>query len=1086
MGQVTTTGSSGKLVLGITQRTALLSWLVATGTIVLFALVLIPEERRIYVEELESKARSVAVSLSSVTATAAINDDFSTVVEHCQAMLAGDEELAYLVVAKNEGFALVHKRKTWSSQERAEVRWLPEVRKSGGSIGPMPDGSGRSFNYSQPFEYSGIQWGWIHVGLSVDRFDQSVATTYRRIAGLAVACIIVSLLGSVLYAKRLVRPILALRGVVRVVEKGDLSARASVESTDEIGDLAGSVNSMTAALAQRDEMSRAVRFAAQQFLSTARWDDVIVEVLGRIGKASRVELAVVAENLAQGDGSVVGRVRSMWRAAGELGLAEEPVVHELRWGSAPFDTWAEELLRQGGGFATMDTSTPAGRAAVESMGIHQFLLLPVMVDGSWWGVLGFLCRDAARSWSDAERASIRAAADILGAAIARRRTEEEVVAAKEAAEAASQAKSQFLANMSHEIRTPINGVMGMVRMLQRTSLDDKQRRFLTNAMASAESLLGVIGDVLDFSKIEAGKLELEEAVFSPADVVDASLVLLVERAEEKGLELASWIDGEVPRHLEGDPARLKQVLLNLVSNAVKFTSRGTIVVSCAPISEDLETTTLRFEVRDTGVGVSPEKHQMIFEAFTQADASMSRAHGGTGLGLAISRELVRMMGGQIGVESTPGKGSTFWFTTRLRKDPSRASLEEHREEGIRGLRVLVVDDCQTVRRILCEYLRSWGALAEEASESRAALALFRRAGGRGEPFGLVMLDAGSDALSLARAIRQEPGVKQTPLVLMTGLAGASIAEQAAEVGFLGSLTKPARRSEIYNLLLRVVGGGRLREAPEVAPGSVLLAESVAPGRSTTVLVAEDNEINRLVVAEMLAALGHRYLFAHNGREAVERVQQLEPDLVLMDCQMPEVDGYEATSLIRQWERSAADGAGRRHLPIVAVTAHAMKGDRARCLAVGMDDYLAKPVDPAKLAEVLHRWLGPPVPSPQPAAAQEAAGLGFEGVDAAALLARCGGREELARRLVLKFIEVARADVEELDRAIRGADARTVRAVAHRIKGSAANVSAEAVRTCAGELENVARSGELSAAAGLHARLRTAVEAVRKKEVSAVV
>ncbi len=612
MGKAAATGGRGRRAMGITQRTALFAWLLATFTIVLFAIVVIPTEKQIYLEELESKARSVAVSLGGVTATAAINDDFSTVVEHCRAMLDGDPELAYLVVAKDDGFALIHDRQGWRSVDAADARWLPSERKAMGRIGTMPEGSGRAFGYSQPFAYSGLQWGWIHVGLSVERYDRSLATTYGRITLLALICIILGLVGSVVYAKRLVRPVLALRDVVRVVEQGDLSARADVEGDDEIGGLAGSVNLMTAALAQRNEMSLAVRFAAQQFLSGARWDQVIGEVLARLGVASRAAHVAVAENVTLRGGVAAARLRCEWCAPGERRLGDGPDPRELRWDALPFAAWAEALTGRGGGVVAAASATPAERVVLEALGYQAILLLPILVDGAWWGTLGLMDHDGDRSWSDADRASLRAAADMLGAALVRQRAEDEVVAAKEAAEAASLAKSQFLANMSHEIRTPINGVMGMVRLLQRTPLGDNQQRYLANAMASAEALLGVIGDVLDFSKIEAGKLEFEKAPFSPADAVDAALVLLVERAEAKGIELAAAVDERVPRQLTGDPDRLKQVLLNLLSNAVKFTSHGTVVVCCVPEGEDAESTTLRFEVRDTGAGIPAEQHKMIF------------------------------------------------------------------------------------------------------------------------------------------------------------------------------------------------------------------------------------------------------------------------------------------------------------------------------------------------------------------------------------------------------------------------------------------------------------------------------------------
>ncbi|HTP29277.1 MAG TPA: ATP-binding protein, partial [Anaeromyxobacteraceae bacterium] len=673
--------------LGIAQRTALLSWLVTTSTLLLFAVVIIPQERRIFLEQLESKARSVAVSLREVSVGAAVNEDFSTVVEHCSEMLAGDQEIEYLVVTKNDGLALIHDRNSWHSEPKGNAAWLPPARVESSGIVVMP-GERRAFLYSQPLEYSGIQWGWIHVGLSLERYDRRVAAIYQRTIALAIACIVLSLLGSIVYAKRLVRPILSLRNTVQVVAGGDLSVRATVESRDELGALASSVNAMTAALLHRDQVSHSVRFAAQQFLSTSKWDEVIQEVLSRIGQAARVSRVSVFENRTGDDGALAACYRYEWHAplvAAQLG---NPTFRRVPWstGLAP---WANQLSRSESVSIHPAVWTLIEQRVLERLEIRSLLLLPIAVDGVWWGILGLSDGDGTRQWPDAERASFRAAADMLGAAISRQRTQDALLVAKEAAETANRAKSQFLANMSHEIRTPINGVMGMVRLLSRTPLSEKQRHYLGNTMISADMLLSIIGDVLDFSKIEAGKLELDEEVFSPANTVDDAVGLLVERAEAKGLELVTRIADDLPPQLRGDPDRVKQVLLNLMSNAVKFTSQGTVTVSCSLLDGKTRAPTLRFEVRDTGAGISPEHQAMIFDPFYQADASMSRSHGGTGLGLSISRELVRLMDGQIGVESAPGEGSTFWFTARFKPVSSRRTQLERRD--LRRMRVLVAD-----------------------------------------------------------------------------------------------------------------------------------------------------------------------------------------------------------------------------------------------------------------------------------------------------------------------------------------------------------------------------------------------------------
>ena len=583
---------------------------------------------------------------------------------------------------------------------------------------------------------------------------------------------------------------------------------------------------------------------------------------------------------------------------------------------------------------------------------HPFqsaLFIPIVVEGSWWGSLKLASCDIERDWTEAERDSLRAAADMLGAAITRQRTQDALVRAKEAAEMASRAKSQFLANMSHEIRTPITGVLGMLDLLRRTSLDDKQRRYVSHTQASAGTLLTVIGDVLDFSKIEAGKLKLEESTFSVADVLDVALRLLAEKAESKGLELACRMAPDVPRLLVGDPDRLRQVLLNLLSNAVKFTDRGSVVATCSRVVGPEATTMLRFEVRDTGIGIPQAQQALVFNSFYQADNSMSRSHGGTGLGLTICRQLVGFMGGQLGVESVPGQGSTFWFTARFQPAPlAEGPPATRRLVDLRGLRVLVVDDCAVVRGIVCDQVRVWNGVPEQAPEATTGLERLRQAAARGEPFDVAVIDSqmpGLDGLAMARLIQQEASLRTTALVLLSGFTQAALAPDYASAGFLAWLSKPARQSELYDAILTAANRW-LRPARQEPPGMPRpLAAPVAGNGSGTVLLAEDNEINHEVVSEMLTTMGYVCTRVRTGREAVASVQQGQPDLVLMDCQMPELDGYEATRLIRRWEQHEAPGHRRgRRVPILALTAHAMKGDRALCLEAGMDDYLTKPLD----------------------------------------------------------------------------------------------------------------------------------------------
>jgi signal transduction histidine kinase/DNA-binding response OmpR family regulator/HPt (histidine-containing phosphotransfer) domain-containing protein len=1100
-------------ILGITMRTALLSWMVTIATLLIFVTVIIPQQKRTFEENLDSKAQGVAVALRDSTAGAAINEDFSTLVEQCTQMLVGDKSLDYLVIGRKDGHVLFFEKggKWTSGEEGTNSVWLPKARKASGGIGPAPHFGRRVYRFSQPFDYTGIEWGWIHVGLSLESYDANVATVYRHTLELAIGCLALGFLASIVYARRLVRPILTLRKVVEKVAGGDLSVRAGIEGGDELASLAGSVNSMTEALLRRDEILQSVRFAAQEFLSSLKWDEVIGKVLAKLGGAADASRVYVFENHPGGSGAVASSKRFEWSAPGVKTEISNPALQNFSWSGSGLTGWADQLGRSECVSSSSESWTPPERAVLEPLGVRSTLLIPIRVENVWWGFLGLdECRNS-RVWTAAEQDSLRAAAGMLGAAITRQRTQDALLRAKEAAESASQAKSQFLANMSHEIRTPITGVIGMLRLLQRTALDQKQHRYVSNTMASADSLLTVIGDVLDFSKIEAGKLELEESVFAVADTLDVAVRLLADKAEAKGLEVACRVAGNVPRHLVGDSDRLRQVLLNLISNAVKFTEQGTVVVSCALAESSDTAVTLRFEVKDTGPGIASQQQEQIFEAFCQADSSMSRTHGGTGLGLTICRQLVRLMQGHIAVESVRGQGSTFWFTARFKPapvvdDPASAQplVDFH------GLRVLVVDNCPVVREIVCDYVRTWKGAADEAPEAATALDKLRRAAAKGEPFAVAVIDwqmPGLNGFELARLVKQDPALRATALVLLSSFTQASAALDHESAEFAAWLPKPARKSELYDAIIRAANGrlSHLRSLPPAAPGATRGAvEKIGTG---TVLLAEDNEINQEVASEMLAALGYNCVRVWTGAEALASVKTGGADLVLMDCQMPEMDGYEATRRIRQWEQEqAADGRRERHLPIVALTAHAMKGDRARCLESGMDDYMTKPLEPEGLAKTLARWMPrSPAASPRPdttlradaiakdAIAKEAAppktavvpnarpepDSTVSSIDFPSLLERCMGKRDLARRLVEKFMVQGAADLRELETAIRDSDAARVKLVAHRLKGAAANVSAEAVRHCASRLETLGRDGDLAAAPGNLAELRVLVEATRQ-------
>jgi PAS domain S-box-containing protein len=710
--------------------------------------------------------------------------------------------------------------------------------------------------------------------------------------------------------------------------------------------------------------------------------------------------------------------------------------------------WIEDVTR--------DANFPRASIAARE-GLHAAFGFPILLGAEVLGVLEFFSHQIQQP-DHRLLEMMSAIGSQIGQFIERKEAEDalrvyarDLEKARKRAEEATRAKSEFLANISHEIRTPMNAMIGMTELALATRITREQREYLNAIQGSADALLTLVNDLLDFSKIEARKLQLDRVAFNLRDVLEDTMRVLAPRADQKGLELACHIHPEIPATVVGDPLRLRQIVVNLVGNAIKFTEHGEVVLRVQAEPGGNVDVQLRFSVADSGIGIPPEKQAVIFEAFSQADSSTTRRYGGTGLGLAISAQLVELMGGRISVQSEPGRGSTFHFTAWFEVQQPGMEESPARWRTLTDLPVLIVDDNATNRRILEEVLTNWHMRPVAVEGGASALATLEKSVRADQPFAVVLLDGhmpDMDGFAVAERISQDRRYAGVKLVMLTSAGQPEDAARCHRLGISAYLTKPIKQSELFDVIVSAIGQpvGERPRAPQRRK------RSQREQRRLQVLVAEDNQVNQLVATRILEKLGHQVTVVSNGREALAAAQACKFDLIAMDVQMPELDGLAATGAIRAWEKSVGT-----HIPIIAMTAHAMKGDRERCLAAGMDGYTSKPIRIGELGQAIAQLVSPSKPAEGNLPEETRKDVVIDG---AALLAGVDGNRRLLRELVRLFLADCPRRLAEIKEAIRRGDAGALGRAAHILKGSVGNFAAKNAFAAAQRLEIMGRDVDL--------------------------
>lgn len=907
---------------GIFFRSFLRLFVLSLIIIIAFALMMITRIKGAILGGLDSQAKSLSASIASVSGNAFVTGDYSFIVEHNMQVIRGTKDIQYIIIVKQDGLSLIHTSQRWEQRNSPDPAWRPDRSNTQrGSILSSSIVQGNVYHYTFPLQLSGIDWGALHIGLSLENYYADLQAMYLTTCLFVFLCMTIAIGVSYFSAQKLTAPILLLRDTADRIIQGDTMARAWITSGDEVEDLSHSFNRMTDIMVQAQADISAAHDNIQNILKSITESLIVLDNAGRIAMVNRVTLD--------------------WLGFTESELLGQDISLVLDSEARPSD-WQYGEAEGKCGAVNMD------RTFVTKTGEK----IPVLFSWSFIepgdaGIPGIVC----------------VALDITE----RKQTELILERAKEEAEAANRAKSEFLANMSHEIRTPMNGVIGMIDLLLNTDLNANQRNYANTASRSAANLLNILDDIIDLSKVEAGRLSLESIDFSVQELVHEAVELFAVECQTKGIALKALLDEDAISIVRGDPVRLRQILINLVGNAVKFTEKGSVTIRTEQVEEKNDSVTLNFRIIDTGAGISPDKQREIFGAFMQGDSSTTRKHGGSGLGLAITRQLVSLMGGKVGVESAEGEGSTFWFTVNLEKG-------------------------------------SWEGIMQREK---------------------TLLSFSGDSTSM-------------------GEAG------------------PATGETVTN---GEVDWTRCR-----------------------ILVAEDNPVNQMVAMEAISQLGCQVDLVSNGREVIEAMTAQIYDMVLMDCQMPVMDGYEATKIIRGREQSG----NLPRIPIVALTAHAMQGDRDKCLAAGMDDHLPKPFHQGQIRAVLGRYIGKgkAVVNPPPGPEGKDAAPSAEGtispdrvvIDRSAhdelLMLQNTGAPDLLGKVVARYLLDAPQTIGIIGDAVQRKNAREIFQAAHALKTSSKIVGALHLASLLEEVELRGRENRIEGAGDIFLRIRKEYEAVK--------